>query len=164
MLIGMSDPQHPEPISGRTDAPFADAPLSQAVFRLARLHKGVAAQLLRDTGLRPGQELVLMTLWESGPQRLVDLVQSLDSDAPTMTRSIARLEKAGLVARSRSAQDGRVVIVQATEKSLPLRPQVDAAWATLEQLTVGAASAARQAQLLQALRELESHLGSADKY
>lgn len=152
-----------EPTSPEGRKPFADAPLSQAVFRLARLHKSVAAQLLRDTGLRPGQELVLMTLWEAGPQRLVDLVQTLDSDAPTMTRSIARLEKAGLVTRSRSPLDGRAVIVRATDASLSLRPQVDAAWATLEQLTVGKASAERQAQLLDALRELESHLGSADE-
>ena len=151
-----------EPASGDRQGPFAAAPLSQAVFRLARLHKSVAAQLLRDTGLRPGQELVLMTLWESGPQRLVDLVQTLDSDAPTMTRSIARLEKAGLVRRSHSPQDGRVVIVQATEKSLPLRPQVDAAWAALERLTVGAVSEQRQTELLSALRELEARLGSAD--
>lgn len=147
---------------GSGQDPFADTPLSQAVFRLARLHKSVAAQLLRDTGLRPGQELVLMSLWAQGPQRLVDLVQRLDSDAPTMTRSIARLEKAGLVSRDRSSQDGRVVIVQATEESQALRPQVDAAWAALERLTVGAASEQRQAELLLALRELESRLGQAD--
>lgn len=141
-----------------SDAPLSAAPLSHAVFQLARLHKSIAAQLLRETGLRPGQELVLMTLWDRGPQRLVDLVQMLDSDAPTMTRSIARLERSGLVARSRSAQDGRVVIVQATESSLPLRPRVAAAWARLEQLTVGDASERRQAELLRALKELESHL------
>lgn len=146
-----------------SQGPFADAPLSQAVFRLARLHKSVAAQLLRDTGLRPGQELVLMTLWAAGPQRLVDLVQSLDSDAPTMTRSIARLEKAGLVTRSASPLDGRVVIVQATEVSLSLRPRVDAAWAALERVTVGEASPQRQSELLRALSELESHLGSTDE-
>lgn len=141
---------------------FADAPLSHAVFRLARLHKSLAAQLLRDTGLRPGQELVLMTLWEAGPQRLVDLVQTLGTDAPAMTRSIARLEKAGLVARSRSPLDGRAVIVQATDASLSLRPQVDAAWARLEKLTTGAASEQRQAELLDALRDLESHLAQTD--
>lgn len=143
--------------------PFAGAPLSQAVFRLARLHKSVAAQLLRDTGLRPGQELVLMTLWTAGPQRLVDLVQTLDSDAPTMTRSIARLEKAGLVTRSASPRDGRVVIVQATEASLSLRASVVEAWETLERLTVGEASTQRQSELLHALSELESHLGSTDQ-
>jgi len=136
--------------------------MSQAVFRLARLHKSLAAQLLRDTGLRPGQELVLMTLWNEGAQRLVDLVRRLGTDAPAMTRSIARLEKAGLVTRSRSPLDGRVVIVQATDASLSLRPQVDAAWATLEKLTIGAATDRRQAELLDALRELESHLGSPD--
>ncbi|HTN55647.1 MAG TPA: MarR family transcriptional regulator [Microbacterium sp.] len=147
-----------DPASPDGRRPFADAPLSQAVFRVARLHKSIAAQLLRDAGLRPGQELVLVTLWSEGPQRLVDLVRTLGTDAPAMTRSIARLEKAGLVVRRRSPLDGRAVIVEATDASLPLRPKVEAAWAQLEQLTAGGASARRQAEILDTLTELESHL------
>lgn len=142
--------------------PANAAPLSDAVFRVARLHRNVAAQLLRDTGLRPGQELVLMTLWSEGPQRLVDLVRTLGTDAPTMTRSIARLEKAGLVARSRSPLDARAVIVEATAASRPLRPKVEAAWARLEQLTAGSASARRQDEILRMLTELESRLTRTD--
>ncbi|BDZ40181.1 hypothetical protein GCM10025863_27950 [Microbacterium suwonense] len=91
--------------------------MSHAVFRVARLHKSLAARLLRETGLRPGQELVLMALWRDGPQRLVDLVRRLESDAPSMTRSIARLEKAGLVQRQTSATDRRAVIVEATPRA-----------------------------------------------
>lgn len=141
--------------------PLSAAPLSHAVFRVARLHKSIAARLLRESGLRPGQELVLMTLWHSGPQRLVDLVQTLDSDAPTMTRSIARLERAGLVRRSRSATDRRAVLVEATERSLSIRGAVDSAWAELERLTVGDASAERIGEILQALGELEARLNDA---
>lgn len=141
--------------------PLSAAPLSHAVFRVARLHKSIAARLLRESGLRPGQELVLMTLWHSGPQRLVDLVQTLDSDAPTMTRSIARLERAGLVRRSRSATDRRAVLVEATKQSLSIRGAVDSAWAELERLTVGDASAERIGEILQALGELEARLNDA---
>lgn len=65
-------------------------PLSHAIFRVARLHKMFAGQLLRETGLYPLQELLMMRLWVERPQRQIDLVRSLDSDAPTMARTVAR--------------------------------------------------------------------------
>jgi DNA-binding MarR family transcriptional regulator len=140
----------------------AVGPLSHAVFRTARLHKALAARLLRDSGLRPGQELVLMALWRDGPQRQVDLVTSLDSDAPTMARSITRLERAGLVARRPSPTDRRAVIVEATPAALPLRAKVEHAWGELERLTAGALSAPRQAEILDALAALEANLTAAE--
>lgn len=137
---------------------FGAGPLSHAIFRVARVHKATAARLLREAGLHPGQELVLMTLWHNGPQRQVDLVQTLDSDAPTMTRSIARLEKAGLVHRQPSPDDRRAMIVEATQASLALRRQVESAWADLERLTVGSLSPERRAEALNMLTELEENL------
>jgi MarR family transcriptional regulator, organic hydroperoxide resistance regulator len=137
---------------------FAAGPVSSAVFRVARAHKALAARLLRETGLRPGQELVLMTLWERGPQRQVDLVDSLDSDAPTMARSIARLERAGLVRRRPSPTDGRAVIVEASEDALALRQQVESAWVELERVTAGRMPAKRRTEVLAMLAELEANL------
>ena len=137
-------------------------PLSYAVFRVARLHKALAGRLLRDAGLRPGQELVLMTLWRNGPQRQVDLVQTLDSDAPTMARSIARLAKAGLVRREPSPTDGRVVIVHPTEASLELRQKVSDAWVQLERTTVGDLPTGRIAEVIDALADLEANLTAAE--
>ncbi|MFC5433166.1 MarR family winged helix-turn-helix transcriptional regulator [Microbacterium suwonense] len=146
-----------------TSGPHDDGTVSHAVFRVARLHKSLAARLLRETGLRPGQELVLMALWRDGPQRLVDLVRRLESDAPSMTRSIARLEKAGLVQRQTSATDRRAVIVEATPQSLPLRQPVADAWAELERLTVGDLPAERQAEVVRMLDELEERLTAASE-
>jgi MarR family transcriptional regulator, organic hydroperoxide resistance regulator len=85
-----------------TAAGDGGGPMSHAIFRVARLHKSLAGRLLRETGLYPGQELVLMTLWAGGAQRMSDLAEAVDSDAPSMTSSIARLEKAGLVRRAPS--------------------------------------------------------------
>lgn len=146
------------------DAPLnlSAGPLSQGIFRVARLHKALAARLLRETGLRPGQELVLMTLWQAGPQRLVDLARSLDSDAPTMTRSIARLEKTGLVSRRRSSSDARAVIVEATAISLRLRPKVESAWVELERRTASDLSAESRTHIQAALGMLEANLSSSD--
>ncbi|WP_399880680.1 MarR family winged helix-turn-helix transcriptional regulator [Streptomyces sp. BBFR51] len=138
------------------------ASVSHAIFRVARLHKALAGRLLRESGLYPGQELVLMVLWDQGPQRQVDLAEAVESDAPTMARSIARLEKAGLVRRSPSPTDGRAVIVEATRASLSLRAKVDGAWRELERLTTEGLSAARQAEILTNLGLLETTLAAAD--
>jgi DNA-binding MarR family transcriptional regulator len=137
-------------------------PLSSAIFRVARVHKSLAAKLLRRTGLRPGQELVLMTLWEQGPQRMTDLVRTLGTDAPSMTRSIARLEKAGFVRRGPSPTDGRVTVVEATDASLRLRPDVEAAWTELEALTARSLSGAQRQALLALLTDLEKPLSEAE--
>lgn len=142
---------------------FGAGPLSHAIFRVARLHKAWAARLLSTTGLYPGQELVLMTLWRDGPRRQADLVHTLDSDAPTMTRSIARLEKAGLVRKETSPEDRRVTIVEATEASVELREPVERAWAELERLTVGSLSPRRQTEVLAALADVERNLLDPDE-
>lgn len=132
--------------------------MSHAVFRVARLHKSLAGRLLRETGLHPGQELILMALWAGGPQRQVDLVDSVESDAPTMARSIARLERAGLVRRAPSPTDRRAMIVEATQASLALRAKVADAWAELERLTIGTLTHTQQAEILASLELLENIL------
>lgn len=137
--------------------------VSHAIFRVARLHKSLAGRLLRETGLHPGQELVLMTLWSGGPQRQVDLVASLESDAPTMTRSISRLEKSGLVRRTPSLTDRRVMIVEVTEAGLALRPKVDRMWSELERLTIEGLSEEQRSGISASLGLLESTLEAVDR-
>lgn len=142
---------------------FDGGSVSHAIFRVARLHKSLAGRLLREIGLHPGQELVLMTLWSGGPQRQVDLVASLESDAPTMTRSISRLEKSGLVRRTPSLTDRRVMIVEVTEAGLALRPKVDRMWGELERLTIEGLSEEQRSGVSASLGLLESTLESVDR-
>ncbi|MCD4527445.1 MarR family winged helix-turn-helix transcriptional regulator [Nocardioides sp. cx-173] len=137
--------------------------VSHAIFRVARVHKSLAGQLLRETGLYPGQELVMMRLWDEGPQRQVDLVRTLDSDAPTMARTLRRLERAGFVRRSPSPTDGRAVIIEATRASLPLRAAVTRIWAELEALTVGTMGRGQRDRALAVLAQLEANLTAAEE-
>jgi len=146
-----------------TTDPLAElAPLSHAIFRVARLHKMLAGQLLRGMGLYPAQELVMMRLWTAGPQRHVDLVRMLESEAPTMTRTIQRLEKTGLVRTSRSSADRRSIIVEATDESLSLRKGVEDAWTALEARTAGCCREGRRNEILEALAALETNLLDAE--
>ncbi|WP_307849701.1 MarR family winged helix-turn-helix transcriptional regulator [Qaidamihabitans albus] len=138
-------------------------PVSHAIFRVARIHKLLAGQLLREVGLYPGQELLMMRLWDEGPQRQADLAAVLDADAPTVTRSVRRLERAGFVRRSPSPTDGRVTIIEATPASMGLRQAVERIWADLERMTVADMSESRQGDVLQALGELERNLATSEE-
>ncbi|MFC4063545.1 MarR family winged helix-turn-helix transcriptional regulator [Actinoplanes subglobosus] len=132
--------------------------ISHAVFRVARLHRMVAGQLLRQVGLHPGQELVMMHLWNAGPQRLSDLVQAVGSDAATMTRTVQRLEHAGFVRRRPCEADKRVVIVEPTSASLALRDKVEQMWDQLDAITVCDLPEEESAEALRVLRSLERNL------
>lgn len=49
-----------------------------------------------------------------GPQRLTDLAAAEGLSQPGMTQLVSRLEREGLVRRTPSPDDGRVVLVEAT--------------------------------------------------
>ncbi|QFQ96379.1 MarR family transcriptional regulator [Streptomyces phaeolivaceus] len=133
-------------------------PVSHAVSRVARLHRNAAGRLLRGLGLHPGQELVMMHLWESGPARQSDLIRLLDLDPSTVTKMLQRLEQAGHVRRRSDPADRRAVLVEATEESGVLLERVEAAWAELEELTLAGLDAAERARFLRLLARVESNL------
>ncbi|MEV6596567.1 MarR family winged helix-turn-helix transcriptional regulator [Actinoplanes sp. NPDC051346] len=135
-----------------------NGPVSHAIFRVARLHRMHVGQLLRRVGLHPGQELVMMHLWDRGPQRAADLVRLLDSDAATMTRTIQRLEHAGFVRRCPCATDKRATIIEPTAASLALRQQVENIWTELENRTLGDLTAAERTETLSILERIEHNL------
>lgn len=141
--------------------PFVIGPLSLAVFSLARAHRALAADLLRPLGLHPGQELLLMFLWNHGPQRQTDLAQYVATDSASMTRTVQRLERSGFVRRRPSPDDRRVTLVEPTPASQALRPRVAEIWAQLEQATAGALTSAERDEATALLRGLQANVGNA---
>ncbi|UUU34841.1 MarR family transcriptional regulator [Streptomyces sp. CA-210063] len=133
-------------------------PVSHAVSRVARLHRNAAGRLLRGLGLHPGQELVMMRLWEGGPARQSDLIRLLDLDPSTVTKMLQRLEQAGHVRRAADPADRRAVLVEATEESGALLEQVERAWEELEAQTLAGLDVGERRQLLVLLGRVESNL------
>jgi DNA-binding MarR family transcriptional regulator len=132
--------------------------MTHAIFRVARLHRMLAGQLLRRVGLHPGQELVMMQLWDLGPQRQTDLVRLLGSDAATMTRTIKRLEYAGFVRRRSCATDKRVTIIEPTTASLALRREVENVWSELEAGVADNLTPDQQTEAIDVLTRIEDSL------
>jgi MarR family transcriptional regulator, organic hydroperoxide resistance regulator len=120
-----------------------------------------ARQLLHGLGLHTGHELLLMRLWDSGPQRQADLAAEFDTDSASMTRTVQRLERAGFVRRRPDPHDGRATLVESTPAGLALRGRIEQLWTELEADTVGHMGAAQRRQLLRGLQQLEANLASA---
>jgi DNA-binding MarR family transcriptional regulator len=136
-------------------------PLTNAIVRVARLHRMLAAQLLRRVGLHLGQELVMMQLWERGPQSQTELVRVLGSDSATMTRTVRRLEDAGFVRRRPSPTDRRATIIEATPASQSVRREVERIWSVLERSAAGELTPDQQAEALTLLQHIEDGLARA---
>ncbi|WP_225828143.1 MarR family winged helix-turn-helix transcriptional regulator [Streptomyces naphthomycinicus] len=133
-------------------------PVSHALSRVARLHRTAAAGLLRELGLYPGQELVMMSLWESGPARQSDLIRLLGLDPSTVTKMLQRLEQAGHVRRLPDPADRRAVLVEATDSGARLLDEVARLWSTLEDESLAGLGPAEREQLLTLLGRVEANL------
>jgi DNA-binding MarR family transcriptional regulator len=70
--------------------------------------------LLDEAGLTYPQYLVLLVLWQRGPQPVKALGTALQLDSGTLSPLLKRLEAAGLVHRERQAEDERSVLVTLT--------------------------------------------------
>lgn len=139
----------------------SDGPVSNALIRVTRLHVMRVRQLLHGLGLHPGHELLLMHLWDAGPQRQAELAAEFDTDSASMTRTVQRLERAGFVRRRPDPNDGRATLVESTPAGMALRIRIEELWAHVEADTVGDMSVAQRRQLLRGLQRLEANLSSA---
>jgi DNA-binding MarR family transcriptional regulator len=103
-----------------------------AIIRLGRAHRALAAQLMREVGLRPEQGAMMMHLWAVGPVRQTSLSREFGKDSAATTRTVQRMEQAGFVRRRPDPTDGRATLVEPTAAGNVLRPQVERLWQQLE--------------------------------
>lgn len=99
---------------------------NQLCFRLytaSRLVTQAYRPLLEPLGLTYPQYLVLMVLWEQDNRLVGDLCRRLMLDTNTLTPLLQRMEKEGLVVRTRGIADGRQTLVSLTKKGIHLEEQ-----------------------------------------
>ncbi|MFF8954106.1 MarR family winged helix-turn-helix transcriptional regulator [Streptomyces sp. NPDC014940] len=126
----MTDPVTRPPSTAR------DGSLSYAVFQLARAHRGHAAAMLRAMNLHPGQELLLMQLFDRDGQTQSELLDSVGLDHSTVSKSLRRMQEAGLLTREPAAHDRRVMVVRLTDAGRAMREPIADMWRALERLSV----------------------------
>ncbi|MET8170619.1 MarR family transcriptional regulator, partial [Streptomyces sp. NPDC005329] len=89
--------------------------LSHAIFQLARAHRGHAAAMLRALNLHPGQELLLMQLFDRDGQTQGELLERVGLDHSTVSKSLRRMQEAGLLTREPAPHDRRAMVVSLTD-------------------------------------------------
>jgi DNA-binding MarR family transcriptional regulator len=126
----MTDPASMPPSTAR------DGRLSYAIFQLARAHRGHAAAMLRGMNLHPGQELLLMQLFDRDGQTQSELLETVGLDHSTVSKSLRRMQDAGLLTREPAEHDRRVMVVRLTDAGRALRRPIADMWRALEEISV----------------------------
>jgi MarR family transcriptional regulator, lower aerobic nicotinate degradation pathway regulator len=118
----------------------------------------VGTELLKEAGVAPPHEIVLLYLDSHGPVPQTDLVHYLGRDRSTVTATLQAMERAGLVARTSSPSDKRAMIVQLSREGRSAVPRARAAWHELERRTTRALTPKQQADLMDALATIRDAL------
>ena len=92
--------------------------------QVIRLHHYRMHMLLSELGLYPGQPPILFMLWHQDGRSQKELAEKIGLKPATITVTLKRMEKAGLIERRTDSEDLRVTRVYLTEKAQKLQPQV----------------------------------------
>ncbi len=102
----------------------------QLCFALYAASRGMTRRYREEMagiGLTYPQYLVMLVLWEHGPDTVSGIGRRLGLDSGTLTPLLKRLDAAGFVGRSRDRPDEREVLVTPTEAGSALREKACAA-------------------------------------
>jgi DNA-binding MarR family transcriptional regulator len=98
-----------------------DSQLCFALYSTSLMMTKVYKPLLQALGLTYPQYLAMMVLWEKDGLTVGDVSTRLLTDPGSLTPLLKRLEVEGLLSRTRSKEDERVVLLHLTEQGRALR-------------------------------------------
>jgi MarR family transcriptional regulator, organic hydroperoxide resistance regulator len=122
--VKMRTPDVHNPVAP-VEMPGLDSHLCFALYAASNHMTRLFAPFLEKLGVTYPQYLVLVVLWERGPQGVGDLGTLLRMDFGTLSPMLKRLETKGLVTRRRQAADERRVLVDLTPKGVSLRKRTE---------------------------------------
>ena len=100
---------------------------NQLCFRLytaSRLLTQAYHPLLSAHGLTYPQYLVLLVLWEKDARPVSDIAKRLYLETNTVTPLLQRMERQGILARSKGTKDARQIIVKLSKKGKQLQDEL----------------------------------------
>lgn len=90
-------------------------------YAVSRYMTGLYKPYLDEISLTYPQYLVMLVLWENGRMNIGKIGDHLHLDNGTLTPLLKRMEKNGLLSRTRSMDDERVVLIDLTDKGKRLK-------------------------------------------
>jgi MarR family transcriptional regulator, organic hydroperoxide resistance regulator len=161
-MLGWPTIARTDAVTHATPAPLPDGVREDEVTctlrRAAKAQAMLVASLLTDAGVYPGQELLLQELWDRGPQSQAELATALQLDPSTVTKTLQRLERNGLIARCPSELDRRAHVVSTTIAGDTLRDTIQQAIVETERRAVAGLSQEEVAELARLLGRVHENL------
>ncbi|MFN7101836.1 MAG: MarR family winged helix-turn-helix transcriptional regulator [Pseudorhizobium sp.] len=135
--------------------------LATSVTQVARAMRTALSRSLAESGLYAGQDGVILAL--SGEDGLTagELAGRLGVKAPTMTRTISRMEAQGFVERRGDGEDGRLTVVFLTEQGRSTVEQIERSVTDCSAAAVQDFSDKEIKSLLRLLKAMEANLQGA---
>ena len=109
--------------------------LCVALYNASRAVTGCYRPLLDEIGLTYSQYTVMLVLWERDTTTLRDLSSMLHLDSGTLSPLLKRLERGGLLTRSREVDDERVLHITITDAGRRIRRKARHAQRSVEETT-----------------------------
>ncbi|MDT8860120.1 MarR family transcriptional regulator [Alkalihalobacillus sp. MEB130] len=119
----------------------------------ARLSSKELNEHLQEFGLYSSQWVILYILHQKGTMTQTDIWQYLKVEAPTITRTLVRMESNGWIHR-RQGKDKRERLIELTDMAHDKLPLVNERLKQFEQSYVSQLSEQEQQQLLSLLKKL----------
>lgn len=108
-------------VKNEFDPLLLDNQLCFPLYACSRKVVNMYTPFFQPLGITYTQYIVLLVLWETDGVSVRELGERLYLDSGTLTPLLKKMEEAGLVTRTRSTQDGRVVLVHLTDDGRALR-------------------------------------------
>lgn len=100
--------------------------LSYHLLKAMKRTRATVGPVLAEHGLHPGQDLLLSQLWHEDGLTQTELANRLRIEAPTVTKAVQRLERAGFLRREPAGGRKRRIVLTAAGRAL--QGPVERAW------------------------------------
>lgn len=150
-------------IQGKATAVSGAQDLQDACYALnlvARLLSTLIARELAAVRVTPGQLPVMLALADSNAMTQAELARATQVEQSTMAVALARMEREGLVIKTRDLTHGRRVLVSLTAKGREILPAIQDARARIDQQSLQGIGAADRKQLGALLEQMARNLSS----
>jgi DNA-binding MarR family transcriptional regulator len=142
----------------KKDDSFSPDELAQSITQAARSMRTALSHSLSESGLYAGQDGVILTLAAEGSMTPGQIAQKLGVKAPTMTRTIGRMEAQGFVERSSDDEDGRLTRVKLTDTGLRSVDMINSSLASCSARAIDGLSPKEIRTVVKLLKTIDANL------
>ena len=139
-----------------------DESAGYVVNRMARLFAQNLHERIAPLGIVPGQFPALLSLWEHDGVTQKELVSGLDIEQATIANTLTRMERDGLIRRTKHPSDARAQQIWLTPKARRIRDEAYAAAGEVNAKALSGLDERERAQLLDYMNRVITALHSSE--